>query len=125
MPVACRVLSESRVTKVQPPSPAALPRQQVKTPLRWSDAESAVAAEVSRQRRMLVASEVAARALTAAVPTVVLAGEVTVGRRELSAAGITAAYAVGETPEEVRAALADPVGSLHTRAVRVARTWSR
>jgi glycerate kinase len=72
-----------------------------------------------------VASEVAARALTAAVPTVVLAGEVTVGRRELSAAGITAAYAVGETPDEVRAALADPVGSLRARAVRVARTWSR
>lgn len=72
-----------------------------------------------------VASEVAARALSAAVPTVVLAGEVTVGRRELSAAGITAAYAVGETPEEVRAALADPVGSLRARAVRVARTWSR
>ena len=36
MPVACSVASEMRVTKVQPPSPAALPRQQVKTPLRWS-----------------------------------------------------------------------------------------
>ncbi|MGN8245344.1 glycerate kinase [Cellulomonas soli] len=72
-----------------------------------------------------VVSEVATRALAAAVPTVVLAGEVSVGRRELSAAGITAAYAVGETPEEVRVALADPVGSLRARAVRVARTWSR
>jgi len=38
MPVACSVASEIRVTKVQPPSPAALPRQQVKTPLRWSEA---------------------------------------------------------------------------------------
>jgi hypothetical protein len=28
MPVACSVVSEIRVTKVQPPSPAALPRQQ-------------------------------------------------------------------------------------------------
>ncbi|WP_449385094.1 glycerate kinase family protein [Cellulomonas soli] len=72
-----------------------------------------------------VASEVATRALAAAVPTVVLAGEVTVGRRELSAAGITAAYAVGEDPQEVAAALADPVGSLRARAQRVARTWSR
>jgi hypothetical protein len=27
------------VTKVQPPSPAALPRRQVKTPLLWSAAE--------------------------------------------------------------------------------------
>ena len=70
MPVACRVASEIRVTKVQPPSPAALPRQQAKTPLRWSAAESAVAAEVSRQRRMLVASEVAARPGVETVPTV-------------------------------------------------------
>ena len=43
-----------------------------------------------------------------AVPTVVVAGEVLVGRRELSAAGITAAYAVGENPEQVAAALAAP-----------------
>ena len=70
MPVACSVASEMRVTKVQPPSPAALPRQQVKTPLRWSAAESTVAAEVSRQRRMLVASEVAARPGVETVPTV-------------------------------------------------------
>lgn len=72
-----------------------------------------------------VASEVAERALRHGIPTVVLAGDVQVGRRELSAAGITAAYAVGETPEEVRAALADPVRSLRARAERVARTWSR
>ena len=70
MPVACSVASETRVTKVQPPSPAALPRQQVKTPLRWSAAESAAAAEVSRQRRMLVASEVAASPGVDTVPTV-------------------------------------------------------
>ena len=42
MPVACSMASEIRATKVQPPSPAALPRQQVKTPLRWSAAEPAV-----------------------------------------------------------------------------------
>jgi glycerate kinase len=72
-----------------------------------------------------VAAEVAARALAHGVPTVVLAGEVLVGRRELSAAGITAAYAVAEHADDVEAALADPVGSLHDRALRVARTWSR
>lgn len=72
-----------------------------------------------------VASEVAERALRHGIPTVVLAGEVQVGRRELSAAGITAAYAVGETPDDVEAALADPVGTLRARAERVARTWSR
>ena len=72
-----------------------------------------------------VVSEVASRALAHAVPTVVVAGEVLVGRRELSAAGITAAYAVAETPEQVAAALADPAGSLAARSARVARTWSR
>lgn len=72
-----------------------------------------------------VASEVASRALAHAVPTVVVAGEVLVGRRELSAAGITAAYAVGESPEQVAAALAAPAETLAARAARVARTWSR
>ncbi|WP_186812545.1 glycerate kinase family protein [Cellulomonas composti] len=71
-----------------------------------------------------VASLVAERALLHAVPTVVLAGQVEVGRRELAAAGITAAYAVAERPDEVAAALADPAGTLATRAARVARTWS-
>ena len=43
----------------------------MKTPRRWSAAGSAVAAEVSRQRRMLVASEVAVRPGVETVPTVV------------------------------------------------------
>ncbi|GEK19690.1 glycerate kinase family protein [Cellulomonas xylanilytica] len=72
-----------------------------------------------------VVSEVASRALAHAVPTVVVAGEVLVGRRELSAAGITAAYAVGESPDQVAAALAAPAPTLAARAARVARTWSR
>jgi len=71
-----------------------------------------------------VVAEVAARALPCAVPTVVVSGEVLVGRRELSAAGITAAYAVADTPDAVRAALADPAGTLRARTARVARTWS-
>jgi hypothetical protein len=64
------VLSDSRATKVQPPSPAALPRQQVKAPLLWSKAESTTVAEVSRHRRMLVASDVAVRPGVETVPTV-------------------------------------------------------
>ncbi|RHA40318.1 glycerate kinase [Cellulomonas rhizosphaerae] len=72
-----------------------------------------------------VTTGVAARALAHAVPAVVLAGEVLVGRRELSAAGVTAAYAVAEGPDEVAVALADAGGSLERRAERVARTWSR
>lgn len=71
-----------------------------------------------------VVAEVAARALPLAVPTVVVAGEVVVGRRELSAAGVAAAYAVAEGPEQVAAALADPARTLADRAARVARTWS-
>jgi glycerate 2-kinase len=72
-----------------------------------------------------VTTAVAARALAHAVPAVVIAGEVLVGRRELSAAGVTAAYAVAEGPDEVAVALADAGGSLERRAERVARTWSR
>ena len=71
-----------------------------------------------------VVAEVAARALAFAVPVVVVSGEVLVGRRELSAAGVTAAYAVAEGPEAVRAALGDPAGTLRARTTRVARTWS-
>lgn len=71
-----------------------------------------------------VVAEVAARALPLAVPAVVVSGEVQVGRRELAAAGVTAAYAVAEGPDAVRAALADPAGTLRSRAARVARTWS-
>ncbi|WP_136519750.1 glycerate kinase family protein [Cellulomonas telluris] len=71
-----------------------------------------------------VVAEVAARALPAAVPTVVVSGEVLVGRRELSEAGVTAAYAVSDRPEQVAAALADPAGTLAARTARVARTWS-
>lgn len=72
-----------------------------------------------------VVAAVAERALALAVPTVVLAGQVDVGRREWGAAGIAAAYAVAETPVQVREALADPAGTLGRRVERVARTWSR
>jgi len=72
-----------------------------------------------------VTTSVAERALRHAVPAVVIAGEVLVGRRELSSAGIAAAYAVADGPDEVAAAIADARGSLERRAERVARTWSR
>ena len=70
----CEVSGISRLAKFTAPHPPIAKigtvEQQVKTPLRWSDAESAVAAEVSRQRRMLVASEVAASPGVETVPTV-------------------------------------------------------
>ncbi len=71
-----------------------------------------------------VVAEVAQRALAHGVPTVVVAGEVLVGRREQAAEGISAAYAVSETPEQVAVALADPAGTLTARTAAVARTWS-
>ena len=72
-----------------------------------------------------VVSAVATAALGCAVPAVVVAGQVLVGRREWGAAGISGAYAVAERSDEVRASLADPAGSLAARVERVARTWSR
>lgn len=71
-----------------------------------------------------VVSAVAAVALEHGVPTVVVAGQVLVGRREWGAAGVSGAYAVAERPDQVAASLADPAGSLATRVERVARTWS-
>jgi glycerate kinase len=56
-------------------------------------------------------------------PVVVLADRVDVGRRELSAAGVDAAYAASDLPAgEVGHTTADRLAAL---AARVARTWSR
>ena len=72
MPVACRVVSERRVTKVQPPRPAALPRQHAHPAERCSATESTTAAEVRRQRRMEAARLVAASVGCDTVPTEVI-----------------------------------------------------
>ena len=72
MPVACSVVSEILVTKVQPPKPAALPRQQAQPAERWSATESTTAAEVRRQRRIEAARFVAARVGCETVPTEVI-----------------------------------------------------
>lgn len=67
---------------------------------------------------------VAWAAQRAARPCVVLAGRVLVGRRELGAAGIDAAYAVEESAGSLAAALADPAARLADLAARVARSWT-
>ena len=72
MPVACRVVSEIRVTKVQPPRPAAFPRQQAQPADRWSATESTTAAEVRRHRRIEAARFVAASVGCETVPTEVI-----------------------------------------------------
>lgn len=71
-----------------------------------------------------VVAAVVRRGLARGVPVVVIAGQVHLGRREWGAAGIAGAYAVAEGPDQVEAAMADPVGTLVARAERVARTWS-
>jgi glycerate kinase len=57
------------------------------------------------------------------LPCIVLAGQVSVGRREAAAVGISAAYAAAELAGSVQAALADPVGTLEAVAEHAARQW--
>jgi glycerate kinase len=71
-----------------------------------------------------VVAGVAAVALETATPSVVIAGQALVGRRETMTLGLSGSYAVAQTPAEVEAAMADPVGTLAARATRVAATWS-
>lgn len=71
-----------------------------------------------------VVAAVAQAALAAGVPTVVIAGQIEVGRREWGAAGIAGAYAVADSAEQLAASFADPAGTLSDRAERVARTWT-
>lgn len=72
-----------------------------------------------------VVHAVAAEGLRHGVPVVAVAGQVLLGRREWSAAGLAGAYAVAERPADVPAAMADPRRTLAARVERVARTWSR
>jgi glycerate 2-kinase len=71
-----------------------------------------------------VVAGVAGLALETATPSVVIAGQALVGRREAMTLGLSGSYAVAETPAQVLAAVADPVGTLAARAARVAATWS-
>ena len=71
-----------------------------------------------------VVAGVARAALDVATPSIAIAGQVLVGRREAMGIGLSGTYAVAERPEDVDAAMLDPVGSLASRTARVARTWS-
>jgi len=71
-----------------------------------------------------VVAGVAEAALAGARPTVVIAGQALVGRRDSMALGISGTYAVAENPGQLAAALADPAGTLSKRTERVATTWS-
>jgi glycerate kinase len=67
-----------------------------------------------------VAEAAAARGL----PCLVLAGQVSVGRREAAAVGVQDAYAVVEHVGGLEASLADPAGSLSALAAHVGAQWS-
>jgi glycerate kinase len=59
------------------------------------------------------------------LPCLVLAGQVSVGRREAASVGVDAAYGVAEHAGGVEASMADPAGTLAALAEHVARQWSK
>lgn len=71
-----------------------------------------------------VVAGVAQAAAAGGKPTIVIAGQAFVGRREAMAIGINGTYAVAANPGQVEAAMADPAGTLSARTTRVATTWS-
>jgi glycerate 2-kinase len=68
---------------------------------------------------------VAGGAAERGIPCVAVAGQVTVGRREMGAAGVQAAYSVSEHVGSVRKSIEDARGSLVETARHVANQWSR
>jgi glycerate kinase len=84
-----------------------------------------VAAEFDWQSlRSSLITSVAGAAVERGVPCVVVAGQVSVGRREAAAVGVDAAYAVADSAPsaDVRAVSAEALCAL---AERVAHRWSR
>jgi len=74
--------------------------------------------------RATVVSEVAAACAEVGAPCVVLAGRVDVGRREMNANGIEAAYSLADLPGELNDAVRHPAATLAVLAERTARNWS-
>jgi len=72
-----------------------------------------------------VVAGVAAAARDRAVPCVVVAGRVEVGRREAAAAGVAEAHSLVEHLGSVEAALADPARGLRSLGARLAGQWVR
>lgn len=104
----------------------ALVQQLVGLPARVARAELVVTGEGTLDGSSLVGkvvSGVAALTAAEAVVCLVLAGAVRVGRRELGAAGIEAAYSLVEQVG-VEAALLRPAQELAALTTRVARQWS-
>ncbi|MEV0681848.1 glycerate kinase [Actinosynnema sp. NPDC050436] len=67
---------------------------------------------------------VAGGAAERGIPCLVLAGQVSVGRREAGAAGVQESYSVAEHAGSVERSVGDPAGTLSALAADVARQWS-
>ena len=70
-------------------------------------------------------TRVAGAAAERGTPCVVLAGQVSVGRRRAAAAGVDFAYSVAEHVGSAEASLADPAATLSDLAKHVSAQWSR
>jgi glycerate 2-kinase len=70
-------------------------------------------------------SGIAELTVKASRPCIVVAGQIDVGRQELAAAGIEAAYAVSEQAGSVEEAMRDPGTHLAAAAEAAARAWPR
>lgn len=68
-------------------------------------------------------TELAGGAARRGLPCVVVAGQVSVGRREAAAVGVAAAYSAAELAGSATAAMADPVTTLEATAERAAAQW--
>jgi glycerate kinase len=109
-------------------SGAGLVRELVGLDTALDAADLAVSGEGSfdwQSLRGKLVTTVARGAADRGIPCLVLAGQVSVGRREAAAAGVDSAYSVAEDAGGVEASMADPAGTLAALARRVARQWSR
>ncbi|MEV6718801.1 glycerate kinase [Lentzea sp. NPDC051208] len=68
---------------------------------------------------------VAAGAAERGIPCIAIAGQVSVGRREMGAAGVQATYSVSDHVGSVQKSIADARKSVIATAQHVARQWSR
>ncbi len=95
---------------------------------RVADADLVITGEGSFDGQSLrgkAATGVARAATEAAVPCIVVAGQTSVGGRELRAAGFSGAYSVAESAGSVAAAMERPAPELARLAQRLAGAWSR
>jgi glycerate kinase len=90
------------------------------------DAQLVVTGEGSfdfQSLRGKLVTRVSGAAAERAVPCVVLAGQVSVGRRRAASAGVSQAYSVSEHVGSPEASLADPAGTLTALAKHVSAQW--